>query len=504
MNLEESNRFVEEMEKNSRKKKTILTTLMFCAILIVILLILIVYFTYKDSKTLKMYINGKQTSISSNLLIEKNGENFFNIKQLASMLEYSYQQGEYNKYNEDENHCYIKNDYVTVTMSTNEKFIKKYYSKTINKEENEENEENEEKDELFNISVKTDEKSGEKVYIKNEIILTDDGLYVPISSLEKIFNVKLDLSNNYRIKIYKMDYLIQAYLGVASKKGYTQISNYYENLTAIIDDMLVVSNEKSWGILSLINGEEIVSLKYDEIIYRQGSEEFQVSVENSVGIISTEGKTIIKPTEYDSITKIADVSKIDETTQNEYIEKVYLVEKNGKYGITNDKSEIISSPDYDYVGIRNWEYFDIDNDNNVKFLFEKSIPVECNGKVGIININGEEKLKCVFDSFGYIEEEEITETEESTQKEIENKPINSSNDNILIIPEKLGIKGIIVKKENLYGIYDAEVESLIVPCVFNKIYSKTKGMVTTYYIEYNGQEENLEEYLIENDLKSIK
>lgn len=71
------------------------------------------------------------------------------------------------------------------------------------------------------------------------------------------------------------------------------------------------------------------------------------------------------------------------------------------------------------------------------------------------------------------------------------------HDNVLTIPEETGIKGIVVKNYNqLYGIYDAKTKRLI-PCSFTKIYSKTKSGVTTYYLEYNEQEFELESYLQE-------
>ena len=71
------------------------------------------------------------------------------------------------------------------------------------------------------------------------------------------------------------------------------------------------------------------------------------------------------------------------------------------------------------------------------------------------------------------------------------------HDNVLTIPETTGIKGIVVKNYNhLYGIYDAKTNRLI-PCSFTKIYAKTKSGVTTYYLEYNEQEFELESYLQE-------
>ena len=87
MNFEESNQFVEQMEKNNRNKKSILMVLMICAILVLILIVAIIYMKQKDAQQLKMFVDDKQVSMSSTILLQtKEGEYYVNAKELANLL----------------------------------------------------------------------------------------------------------------------------------------------------------------------------------------------------------------------------------------------------------------------------------------------------------------------------------------------------------------------------------------------------------------------------------
>ena len=141
--------------------------------------------------------------------------------------------------------------------------------------------------------------------------------------------------------------------------------------------------------------------------------------------------------------------------------------------------------------------------------------------MGIIDKDGNERLKCVYDSLGYTktvtttdDDEEENEESSNTTNQVDNQLSNTTSkntttnltdyDSVLTIPESVGIKGIVVNLNGLYGIFDAEVKHLIIPCACSKIYAKTRAGVTKYYLEYNEQELDLENYLKENNLISVK
>lgn len=529
MNLEESNSFVERMEKNNKNKKTVLTVLIICAILIVILIGMISYFRYQDSLQLKMFVNDKQVPISSTLLIEDNGKNYMNIRELANMLGYSYQKGEYKNYTEDANSCYLSSPYEIVSMTADSDTVTKYIlneNRVSIDEDEQQNTVNNTKTQLIttdnttgeqmvNIIVESENETPETFAVAEPIKYINNELYVPFSELPRLFNVQLNLTEQNRIRVYSLQALLPLVVKTATNLGYSEVSNSYENLTAMIDNMLVVGDGTNFGVVSLVNGEEIISLKYEKMVYMQNTQEFLVTAENSIGIIAKDGTTIIKPTEYD------DIAILDE------LNKLYLVEKNGKYGVLNETGETVVYAEYDSIGITNKEEFKDENIRNFSLLFDECIPVNNDGKVGIIDLEGNERLRCVYDSLGYVanatttntsntnrtnstsDEEEVDEEDRSTNTSTENTTTNNTtttvneHDSVLTIPESLGIKGIVVNLNELYGIYDAQVKRLIIPCACTKIYSKTKSGVTTYYLEYNEEEIELESYLEANQLKSV-
>lgn len=507
MNLEESDAFVEEMEKTDRKKKNVLMTIISCGVIVVILLVLIVFLTAEDAKRFKLYIDGNKISDYSAIILNQNAnvENtepkyYVNIEQLAKILGYSYQKGEYKSYTEDPNSCYIRTPYEIVSMKADSKSFTKYIlnNTTTDEEEDEEKTEEEETEGQNKVKVVVSSKNEtQKIFYVDEAIQSiNDILYAPISVIPEIFNVQLDVSEKNRVKIYSLDNLINNYASrIATKYKYSTVSNTYENFTAMADDMLVVGDGSNYGVVSISTGKEIISLKYEDIVYMQNTKEFRVSAEGSVGVVSNEGKTIIKPTEYD------DITVLDE------LKKLYLVEKNGKYGVIDHNGENIIFCEYDSIGIENTEIYEDQNVRNYNLLFENCIPVEVDSKYGLMDLEGNEILRIIYDSFGNVtaEKEDTEETTKTSKTSNDEKPSTKNQDSgILTIPESEGIQGIIVKSNDLYGIFDANVKHLITPCVFSNIYSKTKSGVTTYYLEYNGIEMNLGEYLEENELKSLE
>lgn len=532
MNLEESNSFVEEMEKNNKKKKKVITVLIICAILIVILLCLIQYLKYKDSQVLKMFIDDTQAPISSTLLVQDENTSYMNVRELANMLGYSYQKGEYKNYTEDSNSCYLKNQYEIISMTAESSTVTKYImnenapqldedgnvisNNTVEQTATAQTEDaNMTQNQTISVMVESENETPETFVVEEPIRYINNELYISFAELPRIFNVQLDMSKTNRIKLYSLNYLIASATQIASNLGYSQVSNTYENLTAMVDHMLVVGNGNNYGVVSIENGQEIISLKYEKMVYMQNTKEFLVTAEDSVGIIASDGTTIIKPTEFESITTLDELHKL------------YLVQKDSKYGVLNGEGDTIVYAEYDKIGIEDEKEFQEENIRNFKLLFDECIPVMANGKMGLIDIEGNERLKCVYESLGYVasttartsdEDEEERSTSSFSRRdddeEEEENVTNTSNtttnkvaelnehDSVLTIPESLGIKGIVVNLNGLYGIYDVQAKRLIIPCACTKIYSKTKSGVTNYYLEYNEQEIELDSYLEANNLKN--
>lgn len=496
MNLEESNDFVEKMEKNNKKKRTVIMLLVVCAVLIAILFVIISYIKIQDSLELKMYVNNQEIGISSTLLVEDEDIQYMDIRSLANLLGYSYQNGEYKKYNEDETSCYLKNNYEIVSIVADSHTASKY----IINDENTTEQTDDSQASTNNIVVDSANETMETFVLTYPVKYINDRLYIPFSEIARLFNVQFDASSQNRIRINTLEALIPTVSQIATNLKYTEISNTYENLTAIVDNMLVVGKssgtDKVYGVVSLTDGHEIISLKYQKIVYMQNTKEFLVTAEDSVGIINSEGKTIIKPTAYDSI------SRLDEPN------KLYLVQRDNKYGVLNGKGDVIIYPEYDSIGIPDEKEFDEEEIRNFNLLFDECIPVESNGKYGLMDIDGNERLKCVYDTLGYLANAAII-SNNSTNTTSQNTTSTSyasvnEYESLLTIPESVGIKGIIINLNGLYGIYDVEAKRIIIPCACTKIYPKTRGGVKRYYLEYNNQEIELEEYLEQMGLKSIE
>lgn len=473
MNLEESDVFAEKQKQTDRKKRVVLVSIGLCAILIVLLVILIVYIRYLDTLELKMFIDGEQKEISGNLFIEDQNVKYVNLRQMTSMLGYNYTKGEYKKYNEDEKSCYINNDFEIVAITADTKSFVKYIDVK-------------EGSEITtaagpfgtDISVKSENGEFNTFTMDNAIKFVEGQIYVPFDSLTDIYNISVDTSENNRIRISTLPALFREASGLCSNLGYASISGVYENIKAIPYGLVVVGDGTSFGVIDLSKrGEEILSIKYENLEFIQNTQEFFMSADSTVGLLDKTGKTIIKPMEYDEI------SVLDELKQ------LYLVKKDSKYGVLNRNGDIVVHVDYDRIGIKNIEEFgnNVEQVRNKDLLFDECIVVSLDSKYGMFDINGKELLKPNYETLGY----------KTASTDI------SGENSVLVIPEETGIKGIVVCYNGFYGIFDANVKKLIIPCACTRIYSTTMAGTTTYYMEFNGEQMELNNYLVTYDLKSV-
>ena len=89
MNLEESDKFVEQQRKTEQKKKIVLASIVLCAILVALLIILIIYIQYQDSLKLKMYVDGNQVKITANMLKQDGDTSYVNIAKLIGKKDHT-------------------------------------------------------------------------------------------------------------------------------------------------------------------------------------------------------------------------------------------------------------------------------------------------------------------------------------------------------------------------------------------------------------------------------
>ena len=125
MNLEDSDKFAEAQRLQAKKRRIVMISIFLCLVLVVLLVVLIMYIKHEDALQLKLYIDEEQKVIPSDLFISKNDTTYVDIRQITEMLGYTYTKGEYQKFNENEDSCYVSNDLEATAMTANEKTFTK-------------------------------------------------------------------------------------------------------------------------------------------------------------------------------------------------------------------------------------------------------------------------------------------------------------------------------------------------------------------------------------------
>lgn len=480
MNLEESNEFIKEQDSKKRKKNIILGLIIMCIILIVVLIAMISFLKIEDANTSKLYVNGDKIKFSKTLFLTQDDITYISAKEISQLVGYNYESGEYKKYNEDENYCYLQNDYEVISIAVDSNIIKKYLinANDIEGKDKDKTDVKEQEESLKNtdsqqitFTVKSNNDTMELFELSDKVVKINDEIYVPINDASKIFNIMISVDNKTTY-IYNLLYLYQRGVAFATQYGYDEISSMYENVRAIVDNILIVKDSKGkYGAISMEDRSQILGMKYSNIQYIQNTEEFFVYTDDTVGLIDKTGKkTIIQPTEYD------DLAVFDE------INKLYIAQKDGVYGILDRKGNEIIPVTYDSIGLTSFVDFELPDTETPNILEDKFIIVTENEKFGLYTIDGERLLRSIYDSFGYIQDSEDKK---------------SGIDSVLIVPKSAGIHGLVIKQNDFFGIYDLDSKDIIIPCSLNKIYSKVESGELNYYMISGEDIYNIKEFFDE-------
>lgn len=473
MNFEESDSFKGELERNAKSRRNVVISLAFCSFLIVCLLILIAFLKYQDSITEKLFVDGKQVkTIPNGFYRTIDGEIYVDLKKIGALFGYDYTKGVYGEFNEDNDSCYMKNEFELIAVTAGADKYTKYLN--LSKAQT-----------IGSIKkVESRQASGysENFNLEKPIKYEDGNLYLHQGYISEMFNVRVDWKE-YRINFYTLSYLEGQAAKMLKAKGLVDLDPKFENLKALNYNFMIVGNGKTqgksdlYGVYNLKTGEEIISMKYDEIIFVQNTQDFYITAANgTVGIFDKEGKTVIAPSEFEKI------SLLDQEN------KLYLVEKGGEYGVLDKTGEILIYAEYDAIGIDIEKFLEEEIDNGL-LLFDKCIPVKKDGKYGLYSIDGKRLLDTSYDNFGYKSAIKTTSS--------------GSEQSSILIPSYVGINGIVVNLDDKYGIFDVNTGGLILPTVFDKIYSIKLEGERTYYVSYNGSELELSQFLKDNNLNNV-
>lgn len=426
-----------------KSKKILKIILSFIIVIFIAIIAIICAIIYIQKNTLKVYIDGISVNLPQDTIIIED-KVYVDIKGIASYLGYDAHNGEYKLYTEDTNKCWVYSKNETASFFLNSNKISKVVPDTT--------------------------KDYEDYTITDSVISKNGKLYCTSEGIKIGFNVIFDYDmQNNTIQIYTLPNLIITYNTVLKQYGYDGISNDFNNQKAILYDLFIVKGSNNlYGVINSKN-KEIIGSRYKSIQFNENAREFYVSDTNGkVGIVTEQGLTKINLL-YDS------VSMIDK--QN----GLYLVRSNNKYGILGNTGEIIIHLEYDQIGIDTTK-FPADTIKNKYVLFENAIPVYQNKKWGLFDVKGNNILPLEFDEIGYTK---------GSSGSLSGKAAN----NLLIIPScKSIVLGKNVDKEMLYGIYSSQGEKLV-PCRLTNAYSVISSGVSKYYMEYQGNTLDIEEYI---------
>lgn len=461
-------------EAKEKKKKMLLTGIVICIIVIIALAMLIMYYQHVDATTFKLFVNDVQMQYSNGFYFtNENGETYVRARDVANYVQWTYQNGEFGSYTEDINSGYIQSEYEVASFVAGSNILKKYIQVTAQPYLDEAGVE------IQPYEANSDNGTLETTTLELPIISQEGQIYFPLKCLDDICNCRVDYENPYRMRLYEQKYLITLAQTNAATFGYQSISGIYENMRLLPYGMMVVSNGSLFGVVGLDTGAGVIGLKYTDMVFAQSKREFFVKTynnnEESIGVINVTGGQVVPPKNYSSIQVLSDELGL------------YLVEKDGEYGVLDKNGEIIVHCEYEQIGIPEdiLSTFNFKVEDNKYLVFNDTILVRKDGKYGIYDTEGEQIEPAAYLGFGYIaseDEDAIKNSEDVLTIELEDlKLTDGSTRNVRALIVQQTVDG-----ETKYGVYDAEAKKMILPCIYDRIFSLTSRGNTEYYIELKG------------------
>lgn len=348
-----------QKQETPKGKKTVLVLLVISIIAVILVGILMIFLEANKVIPNTLYVNTVKKDISSSLLVsDKTGNKYINLKELAELLEYKFDNSEYQKYDLDTTKCYIANGKLISGFEMDSNKIYKYEEGT-------------------NLDY-------QYYNLNHNILAYNNNLYIAMDDLQKALNVKVTINTNNEINIYTTDYLAKSYETKLKDLGYTILQDE-NNKKALAYDYIIVSKNNVLGVLNA-NLEEVIGLKYASIYFDECNFNYIVSNTNGqYGIISTTGR-VEQSLKYDGLEII------------NYERMLYKVKNNNKYGVMKKDGTLIGEINYDDIGYKANQQRKIlytlivpKMDN----LSNDSIVIKNNGKYGLMDIeSGEELLPC--------------------------------------------------------------------------------------------------------------
>lgn len=350
----------EQPVEKSKGKKIVLILLILSIIGAIGIGILISFLKANKVIPNTLYINGEKKEISNTLFVsDKNGNKYMNMKELAELLGYKFDNSEYQKYDLDTTKCYIANGKLISGFEMDSNKIYKYEEGT-------------------NLDY-------QHYTLNHNILAYNNNLYISTDDLPKALNIKYSVNEKNEINLYTTDYLAKSYDKKLRELGYA-IAQDDNNKKAIAYDFIIASKNGIWSVFDTNYQEIIGGAKYTSIYFDECNFNYIVSNTNGqYGIISTTGRAV-QSLKYDGLEII------------NYERMLYKVKNKNKYGVMKKDGTIIGEIIYDDIGYK------ANSQNKILYtlivpkmdnLANDSIVIKNNEKYGLMDIDtGDELLPC--------------------------------------------------------------------------------------------------------------
>ena len=477
------------MDETNQKKKMLLIGIVITVAIFIVTLIVLLILMQQEGKKTKFQIKNKlykSKSVYISLSADQVGEDaagtyeqkeiivdnqytpitittpdgkvYYNIETLTKLTGYKYNNGAYGEeIDETKDKCYIDNggEYVTYLLDSNEitkniKIVKQYteelkipYEKISNTT-------------LSNTS--SAELDKESFTLEQPVIQFEDFLYASKEAITKGLNMRILDNQGTIVDIQTLEDLVNGYSNSLSQSGYTLTPNF-KNQRALSDGYAVVGKDKEYGVVDLETGKEVISLKYDSVEYVQSIGEFIVSSNSNYGMQKPGSQTPTIKLEYESI----DLLNAEK--------KLYIVGKNGKYGVINSEGNEVIPTEYDQIGLTSVSAYKSQGEKDKYVINGECIPVMRNGNYGLYSIDGTLLASTRFSAIGCENQNEIIK--------------NTSAMPTLTIPLSDKVTGIVFAMKNaagttVYGIITTN-GTVVLNAYYTAIYYMQRNGNITYY-----------------------
>lgn len=215
---------------------------------------------------------------------------------------------------------------------------------------------------------------------KGEVIIDnsyEEMIIIPDNSKDIfICTVGIDLEENtYTTKVLNKDAkpILKDYTNVTPIENYSGSDVWYE------ENVLKFEKDGKFGLIDF-EGKELLSPEYDEIYALEGvSKTIVIKKDNKLGIYNNSAKEVAVEAEYEEITTLTD------TYDNGYIVK----NAEGKFGLIGANKKVILEPIYEEIkNVYSSNMYVVKKDGKELVINEKSEPVYENGFDKIVNVTG--------------------------------------------------------------------------------------------------------------------